>query len=201
MFELKPIDSNEISRARQQRLYEIKMGEIFREFVVYIIFIVVLIFLSYQARDTNSNGLYVSTKKLFITNNFRRINSIEKWWSYCQEDLLKGLYAHEWYNEKNLTWREKLMAGNRESMRVGPARLRQLRIKDQTCRVHRRARHVIEHCRGDYNWFDDDTKDYRTGWMNTVNRTDLIGNTTLCKTPWCYQVRRSALSTRKNSLF
>ena len=189
LFELKPIDANEINRSRQQRLYEIKMGDIFREFVVYVIFIVVLIFLSYQARDTSSNGLYVSTKKLFITDNFKGINTIERWWHYCNEDLLKGLYAQEWYNGRNLTWREKLMAGNRESIRVGPARLRQLRIKDQSCRVHRRVRHVIGHCRGDYNWLDDDTRDYGTGWMNIVNQTDVTKNTSRCRTPWCYQVR------------
>lgn len=187
LFELKPIYTNGINRSRQQRLHEIKMGEIFCEFSVYTIFIVVLIFLSYQARDTNSNGLYVSTKKLFITANFRGINTIEKWWHYCIEDLLKGLYAQDWYNGRNLTWREKLMAGNRESIRGSSARLRQLRIKDQSCRVHRRVRHVIGHCRGDYNWLDDDTRDYGTGWMNIVNQTNVTKNTTRCRTPWCYQ--------------
>jgi hypothetical protein len=48
----------EMSRAREQRLHEIRMGEMIREIIVYIGFTIVLLFLSYQARDTNSYGLY-----------------------------------------------------------------------------------------------------------------------------------------------
>ena len=42
-------------------------------------------------------------------------------------------------------------------MRVGAPRIRQLRVKENTCRVYRRRRvkHIITHCRDDYNWFDD----------------------------------------------
>ena len=182
-YKLKPFDSNRLSEARRQRLNEIQMGETLSEFIIYIIFLIIVIFLSYQARDTNSHGLYTNTKNLFITEKFQEINSIAAWWKYCHEDLLPGLYAQQWYNGKNLTWREKLTTGSRESIRVGPARFRQLRIKDQSCRVHRRVRHLIQHCRDDYNWIEDDTKDYQIGWTNVTD------NPTRCKTPWCYQVR------------
>ena len=168
------------------------MSEICRELVIYLVFIVIVIFLSYQSRDTNSNGLYLNTKNLFITENLNGIDSIENWWKYCNEDLMKGLYSSEWYNGKNLTWREKLMISNRESIRVGPARFRQLRIKDQSCRVHRRVKHVIKHCRDDYNWFDDDTKDYSTQWTPFINNQ--TEKSIRCQTPWCYQVRITSFS-------
>ena len=108
LFDLRPIDSSEMSRAREQRLREIKMGEIIREIVFYIFFTVVLLFLSYQARDTNSYGLYRDTKNLFVTDDFHDVDSLGAWWDYCDNVLLNGLYAQNWYNNKSLTWREKL---------------------------------------------------------------------------------------------
>ncbi len=197
LFDLRPIDSNEMARAREQRLHEIKMGEIIREIVLYVLFTIVLLFLSYQSRDTNSYGLYRDTKNLFITDNFHDVKSIGTWWDYCDDVLLKGLYAQTWYNNKNLTWREKLTTGSRVSMRIGAPRIRQLRIKENSCRVHRRIQHVISHCRDDYNWFDDDTKDYTEKWETVLNKTifkqtdELNNGTKRCKTPWCYQVSSS----------
>ena len=44
--------------------------------------------------------------------------------------FLPGLYAPTWYNNKSLVWREKLTSLNRQAIRVGAARLRQLRVKD-----------------------------------------------------------------------
>jgi len=195
LFDLRPIDSKEMARAREQRLREIKMGEIIREIVVYIFFTVILLFLSYQARDTNSYGLYRDTKNLFVTDEFHDVSSLSSWWDYCDNVLIKGLYAQPWYNEKNLTWREKLTVASRTSMRVGAPRIRQLRVKENSCRVHRKVKHVITHCRDDYNWFDDDTKDYSIGWKQVLNKTaarmsdESSNGTKRCRTPWCYQVR------------
>ena len=113
LFDLRPINTSEMVRAREKRLREIKMGEILREIILYIFFTIVLLFLSYQSRDTNSYGLYRDTKNLFITDDFHDVSSIDTWWDYCDNVLLKGLYAQNWYNNKNLTWREKLTTASR----------------------------------------------------------------------------------------
>ncbi|CAF4530204.1 unnamed protein product, partial [Rotaria sp. Silwood2] len=196
---LRAIDSNEMARAREQRLREVKMGEIIREIIMFIFFTIVLLFLSYQSRDTNSYGLYRDTKNLFITSDFHDVSSIGTWWDYCDNVLLKGLYAQAWYNNKNLTWREKLTTASRSSMRVGAPRIRQLRVKDNSCRIHRRFKHMISHCRDDYNWFDDDTKDYTPRWEKVLNKATMKTNnqTQRCKTPWCYQ---SSLRTKSDPL-
>jgi hypothetical protein len=199
LFDLRPIDTKEMARAREQRLHEIKMGSIIREIIVYLVFTVVLLFLSYQSRDTNSYGLYRNTKNLFITEDFHDVSSIDTWWDYCDNVLLKGLYAQPWYNNKNLTWREKLTIGSRESMRVGAPRIRQLRIKENSCRNNRRVKHIISHCRDDYNWFDDDTKDYTSKWEKVLNKTTtkINNQTKRCTTPWCYQVSFIKFISRK----
>lgn len=194
LFNLRPVDSKQLARARQQRLHEIKMAEAIREIIIYVFFTTVLIFLSYQSRDTNSFGLYRDTKNLFVTKDFHRVKSLGTWWNYCDNALLKGLYAQSWYNNKSLTWREKLTTGSRVAMRVGAPRIRQLRVKDNSCRVHRRMKDSIMHCRDDYNWVDDDTRDYTPGWESLLNRTmwmnseENVNQTKRCRTPWCYQV-------------
>ncbi|CAF4857913.1 unnamed protein product, partial [Rotaria socialis] len=53
--------------------------------------------------------------------------------------------------------------------------------------------HVITHCRDDYNWIDDDTKDYTPRWEQVLNKTaakmsdETNDGKQRCRTPWCYQ--------------
>lgn len=113
---------------------------------------------------------------------------------------MPGIYAPVWYNNKSLTWREKLTTINRNSLRVGAPRIRQLRIKENTCRVSPKFRHMIGHCRENYNWVDDDTKDYDIGWTSLNKTGPAKANAKLppnlpssrrnkykCKNGWCYQ--------------
>jgi len=43
-----------------------------------------------------------------------------------------------------------------------------------TCMVPDRMTTLIHNCRDDYNWMDDDTKDYSAGWkpLNQTNMTE-----------------------------
>jgi hypothetical protein len=88
LFDLRPIDTKEMARAREQRLHEIKMGSTIREIIVYLVFTVVLLVLSYQSRDTNSYGLYRNTKNLFITEDFHDVSSIDTWWDMLNHGII-----------------------------------------------------------------------------------------------------------------
>jgi hypothetical protein len=79
--------------------------------------------------------------------------------------FLPGIYAPKWYNNKTLSWREKLTTFTRDSIRVGAPRIRQLRVKENTCKVFPKFTELVPHCRDNYNWVDDDTKDYEPGWV------------------------------------
>lgn len=70
-----------------------------------------------------------------------------------------------------MTWREKLTVFNRNSLRVGAPRIRQLRVKENTCKVFPKFKELISHCRDNYNWVDDDTKDYEPGWILAKDMT------------------------------
>ena len=56
--------------------------------------------------------------------------SPDKFWAYTTEALLPNLYTDKWYNGKDINWREALQIDDRQTIRVGVARFRQLRIKE-----------------------------------------------------------------------
>ena len=45
-------------------------------------------------------------------------------------------------------------------------------IKD-SCIVFPKFRGIINHCRNNYNWNDDDTKDYLKGWIKVKSKEDM----------------------------
>ena len=50
---------------------------------------------------------------------------------WVKETLMPNLYSSEWYNGQPIqTWREALQTKDRATIRLGIARLRQMRIKD-----------------------------------------------------------------------
>ena len=46
---------------------------------------------------------------------------------------------------------------------------------------------VIDHCRNDYNWFDDDTRAYLPGWIKTSEENETILDDLEDIDPWVYQ--------------
>jgi hypothetical protein len=60
-----------------------------------------------------------------------KVKTRPDFWSYMDDVFLPNLYAPSWYNNKTLTWREKLTLSDRVSLRVGAPRIRQLRVKNR----------------------------------------------------------------------
>jgi hypothetical protein len=123
-------------------------------------------------------------------------------WDYIESKFIPNIYSSPWYNDKKLNWREKLTISSRYGIRVGAPRIRQLRVKENTCMVHPKVKNIIHHCRDAYNWVDDDTKDFDIGWKKILNDSLTNSSTTTikeegvklrksrwkCKNAWCYQV-------------
>ena len=59
-----------------------------------------------------------------------QISQPNTFWDWMHENFLPTYYSGDWYNGKTLNWREALQIDDRSTIRVGVARLRQLRIKD-----------------------------------------------------------------------
>ncbi|ELT87233.1 hypothetical protein CAPTEDRAFT_89699, partial [Capitella teleta] len=103
---------------------------------------------------------------------YLKITKPESFWAWTQGVLIPNMYSSNWYNGKPLSWDEALQIDDRYTIRVGVARLRQLRIQDNSCKVEQVFRPIIKHCRSSYGWVDDDVEDYLPGWERpTGNRT------------------------------
>lgn len=66
---MQPLPKEEIEKARELRLKELQMFDVFREIAFYIIFFCTLIFITYSLRDPNAYVLKNELTRLFITPN------------------------------------------------------------------------------------------------------------------------------------
>ncbi len=53
-----------------------------------------------------------------------------QYWSWMHQTLLPNLYSGPHYNGRELDWREQLQIDDRNTIRLGVARIRQQRIKE-----------------------------------------------------------------------
>jgi len=60
-------DPNELQRARERRIKELKMYDILREIFFYVVYVWVIIVISYEFRDPNSFQLRENLRMAFVT--------------------------------------------------------------------------------------------------------------------------------------
>ncbi|KAK3090847.1 hypothetical protein FSP39_015186 [Pinctada imbricata] len=116
------------------------------------------------------------------------IQTADQYWKWLETKFLPNLYATNYANGTEIRrWWEKRCISDMESRRIGIPRLRQLRIKPDTCVVNKRLQTLIFHCRDEYGWSDDDTKPYLPGWVKPPpeNLTAMVEDED--PSPWVYQ--------------
>lgn len=64
--EIAPPDTESLQKARDLRMKEMAMESILKECIVYVFFVLVLFFLSYETRDSNSFIFAQNIKNTFI---------------------------------------------------------------------------------------------------------------------------------------
>ena len=73
--DIAPPDSASLEEARQLRLKEIQMEEVLKECIVYVFFVLVLFFLSYQTRDTASFNFAQNVKNTFVSSSWESVRA------------------------------------------------------------------------------------------------------------------------------
>ncbi|XP_055955042.1 uncharacterized protein LOC126809611 [Patella vulgata] len=181
----RPPDLSELEETRQLRLNEIKMEAVVKDIVVYAFFVLIIFFLSYQQRDSEGFYLADNLKNRFATG-FDKISTVQNYWSWLESQFMPNYYATQYFNNTNIiNWQDRNCISDLETRRVGVTRLRQLRIKEDSCEIRGIFKGYINHCRSPYGWVDDDTKDYFTKWMKPVGiNVSLLEDE---KNPWVYQ--------------
>ncbi|KAM9323779.1 polycystin-2-like protein 1 [Gastrophryne carolinensis] len=136
-----------------------------RELLVYIVFLVDICLLTYGM--TSSNTYYYTNvmSNLFLSTpsdtgiSFQSISNMNDFWSYAQGPLLDGLYWTKWYNNATLDNSPHSFIYY-ENLLLGVPRMRQLKVVNNSCVVHKDFREDITGCYDVYSKEEEDENQF-----------------------------------------
>ncbi|MGH0140735.1 UNVERIFIED_CONTAM: hypothetical protein FKN15_072083 [Acipenser sinensis] len=132
-----------------------------RELVVYLLFLTDMCFLTYGMTSSNTYYYTKAMSDLFLATptysgvDFQSITNMEQFWEFAQGPLLDGLYWSKWYNDKPLDLGPQSFIYY-ENMLLGVPRIRQLKVLNNSCQVHKDFRNEIDGC---YDVYYEDKED------------------------------------------
>ncbi|XP_063713184.1 polycystin-2-like isoform X2 [Symsagittifera roscoffensis] len=139
-----------------------------RELVVYCLFLSILCIITY---GMFSSSMYYFTNVLMVlfldqthgsASEFRSVATINDFWGYVEGPLLNGLYWEEWYNGEELADDEKGYIYY-ENKIMGLARLRQVKVRNDTCDIPADFENEIKECFAAYAPANEDISDFGLG--------------------------------------
>ncbi|NXR16871.1 PK1L2 protein, partial [Cinclus mexicanus] len=159
------VEKMKISCTKEQKAFAL-----IREILAYLGFLWMLLLVAYGQRDPNSYYLNKHIEDSF-TDGFHDVYSYQDFFTWANTTLLKNLYG---------SYKGFITDGN--SKLVGSARIRQVRVKGDTCPISPRLQHVVEECHAPYSLQTEDTTVYGEHWNTSVsdNSSDL-------SSAWQYQ--------------
>uniref|UniRef100_A0A8C3I6D8 Polycystin 2 like 1, transient receptor potential cation channel n=1 Tax=Chrysemys picta bellii TaxID=8478 RepID=A0A8C3I6D8_CHRPI len=132
-----------------------------RELLVYVIFLVDICLLTYGMTSTNAYYYTKVMSDLFLHTpsdsgvSFQSIGSMAEFWGYAQGPLLDSLYWTKWYNNESLAHNTQSYIYY-ENLLLGVPRLRQLKVKNNSCVVHDNFKEDISGC---YDVYSEDKEE------------------------------------------
>ncbi|NXO04337.1 PK1L2 protein, partial [Rhinopomastus cyanomelas] len=166
----RPPPAADVEKMKFSCMKEQKAFALIREILAYVGFLWMLLLVAYGQRDPNSYYLNKHIENSF-TDGFHDIYSYRDFFTWANTTLVKNLYG---------SYKGFITDGN--SKLVGSARIRQVRVKGDTCPIPPNLQHVIQECHAPYSLQSEDTLDYGEHWNSSVfdNSSDL-------SSAWQYQ--------------
>ncbi|XP_068673513.1 polycystin-1-like [Montipora foliosa] len=165
----KPPNEAKLEIARKLRMKEKQMKSIIREVIWYVIFLLVLLTISYGNRDLTTSKVtrYMSNifEKAAYSGNltYGKVHEIHHYWKWLNETFIPSLMPQLYYD--NLTAYDKgFVADVPTAWVLSVARLRQLRIKKDTCTYKRLFLYFIKECNDFYSIAEQDQNSFLPGW-------------------------------------
>ncbi|KAM6057828.1 polycystin-1-like protein 2 [Chlamydotis macqueenii] len=166
----RPPPAADVEKMKISCLKEQKAFALIREILAYLGFLWMLLLVAYGQRDPNSYYLNKHIENSF-TDGFHDVCSYRDFFMWANTTLVKNLYG---------SYKGFITDGN--SKLVGSARIRQVRVKGDTCPISPTLQHMIQECHAPYSPQTEDTSDYGEHWNTLVfdNSSDL-------SSAWQYQ--------------
>uniref|UniRef100_A0A3B5Q509 Polycystic kidney disease protein 1-like 2 n=1 Tax=Xiphophorus maculatus TaxID=8083 RepID=A0A3B5Q509_XIPMA len=149
-----PPPPTDIERMRKNIIQEQKVFGLIRE-ILYMGFMWVLLLVAYGQRDPNAYFLSRHIRQSF-SKGISNTMSIQDVFNWANTTLLSNLYGdHPFITDGN-------------SKLVGNARLRQVRVQKNSCRVAHIMQESVPDCHTPYSWESEDMGSYSPGWHLSV---------------------------------
>ncbi|XP_063267148.1 polycystin-1-like protein 2 [Prinia subflava] len=166
----RPPPAADVEKMKISCMKEQKAFALIREILAYLGFLWMLLLVAYGQRDPNSYYLNKHIEDSF-TDGFHDVYSYQDFFTWANTTLLKNLYG---------SYKGFITDGN--SKLVGSARIRQVRVKGDTCPISPRLQHVVEECHAPYSLQTEDTSLYGEHW-----NTSVFDNSSDLSSAWQYQ--------------
>ncbi|CAF0947824.1 unnamed protein product [Adineta steineri] len=163
------LNENEIAYARDQRLKEIQMWKIIREFLINLIFAILIFVITYSDREQHSFFQVNHLRAYFLnqrqtTVDYTKINTIDEYWYWLENSFVSNIRAQPWYNGDIPQYLNGFL-NDKSNRFIGWATMRQLRVKSELCPDQR----IISICEDSYTFSNEETQLFEPGW--TTNAT------------------------------
>ncbi|CAF4106163.1 unnamed protein product, partial [Adineta steineri] len=173
------LNENEVAYARDQRLKEIQMWAIIREYLIYFIFAILVFVITYSNREQHSFFQVNHLRSYFLnqrqtTADYTNINTIDEYWYWLENSFVSNIRAQEWYNRDIPQYLNGFL-NDKSSRLIGWATMRQLRVKSELCPDQR----VISRCEDSYSFFNEETQLFQPGWTNETIEDEVYSSSIL----------------------
>nr|XP_034975837.1 polycystic kidney disease protein 1-like 2 isoform X2 [Zootoca vivipara] len=165
-----PPPSTDIEKMKNNRVKEQKAFALIREILAYLGFLWMLLLVAYGQRDPNSYYLNKHIENSF-TDGFQDVFSYQDFFKWARTTLVSNLYSsHQGF----------ITDGN--SKLVGSARIRQVRVKGNTCPIDPKLQLTVGKCHASYSFDTEDMADYGAHW-----NISSLDNSSELSSAWQYQ--------------
>ncbi|XP_076075848.1 polycystin-2-like [Mytilus galloprovincialis] len=133
-----PLNHSSIEKARNERQKGIQMMESIQQVLITCFFLWIIFSISYSYKDDRSYNFHqnIATKLLNPQNKtlrqFDKITHVKDYMKWLRYTAFPELYPETDYTGERLHWRLRQNFHDLTSFRVGPPRLRQLRVTDSS---------------------------------------------------------------------
>ncbi|XP_033504613.2 polycystin-1-like protein 2 [Epinephelus lanceolatus] len=166
-----PPPPTDIEKIRNNMIKEQKVFALIREILAYMGFMWMLLLVAYGQRDPNAYFLTQHIRQSF-SKGISDSMSIQDVFNWANTTLLSNLFGE---------YPGFITDGN--SKLVGNARLRQVRVHQDSCQVAPSMQQSGRDCHAPYSWELEDMGSYGPGWSRSLGDNTSLNH----HSPWTYQ--------------
>ncbi|XP_013386430.1 polycystic kidney disease protein 1-like 2 [Lingula anatina] len=169
VIDLEDMRARKKARRRDQRL----TGKL-REIFIHLLYLCLLVLICFANRDRNFfRQNYNLRNSLDLTDdNFAKVQRIETIFSWLNDTIFPAVFPTENYNGDLYTEADDLaFVRDMRGLRLGPLRLRQQRVKEDSCNVVNPMNKFLNGCNPMISGGDMDKGAYGPGWVTTASNS------------------------------